>query len=88
MLERAHVTLDEDLLGLVVRDEVEGTAAGRKAHHEHPGLHHDTLEHEGELPEVDLGLFTQGVRLGNHDLRNAEGAISFRLCDVATNRRL
>jgi hypothetical protein len=79
VLKRAHVALDEDLLGLVVRDEMEGSTTGREAHHEHPGLHHDALEHEGELAEVNFGFFTQGMRLGTRDLSNAEGSISLRL---------
>ena len=65
MDERPDVPVEEYLLGLVEIDPVERLAAGREAHDEHPGLDDDAVQVEAHLAEVDLGLFGEGVGLGD-----------------------
>jgi len=49
------VTFEEHLLGLVEGRVVKGLATRRETHDEHPSLDENSVEEEGELPEVDLG---------------------------------
>ena len=69
-LERADVAVEERLLGLVGIGDVDGLARVRQTQAEHEQLHHHPGDHRLELTEVDLGLLSRRVGLGDHHLRS------------------
>lgn len=83
MLKRAHVALDEDLLGLVEGDEVKRLGTRGQSHHEHPRFDHDAVQNERELSEVDFRFLAQGMNLGDHDLSDVQGRSTLSLGHVA-----
>ncbi|WP_248580894.1 hypothetical protein [Nocardioides sp. InS609-2] len=68
VLERRRVSFEECFLGLVAVGNVERLPATGQAHHEHPHLHHDPVQHDLELTEVDLGLSAGRMLLGDEHL--------------------
>ena len=76
MGEGPDMAVEEHLLGLVEIDPVESLPAGREPHHEHPGVDHGAVEKEAHLAEVDLGLVSQVVGLGDADVGQRQRTLS------------
>ena len=88
MGERSDMTVEKHLLGLVEVDAVEPLATRREPDDEHPGVDHDALEEEAHLPEVDLGLLSQQVGLGNTDLWQCHRTRLLDRSHIAAHTRL
>jgi hypothetical protein len=76
------VAVDEDLLGLVGIDAVEGLPRSGQAHDEHATDDLFARESEADLAKVDLGFFARRMGLGHVDLGQGHWASSPHLGDV------
>ena len=86
--ERAHVPVQERLLGLVGVGVVERTAGVRQAHAEHPQPQHHPAYAGAELTEVDLGLLTRRVLLDDHHLGPRPGDLGTKTRHEVAHRGL
>ena len=77
LLEGSDVAVDEDLLGLVGIDPVEGLPRGGQPHDEHAADDLLTGEPEADLAEVDFSFLTDRMGLGHLTWARATGRRAF-----------
>ena len=87
LLEGSDVAVDEDLLGLVGIDPVEGLPRGGQTHDEHAADDLFTREPEADLAEVDFGFFTGRMGLGHVDLGQGHRTTGLDLGHVTAHGR-
>ena len=88
MFERADMTIEEHLLGLVEVGDRERPTRRRQAHHEHRDLGEHTAQVDVDRSEVDLALFAQRVMLRDGDVDQRCLLAFAHDLDVAAHGRL
>jgi hypothetical protein len=87
LLEGSDMAVDEDLLGLVGIDPVEGLPRGGQPHDEHAANDLLTGEPEADLAEVDFSFLTDRMRLRDVDLSQSHRAARLHFGHIAPHRR-
>lgn len=88
MFERADVTIQEHLLGLVQIGDRERPTRRRQPHHEHRDLGEHTAQTDVNRSEVDLALLTQRVMLRDRDVDQRSLLAFPNDLDIAAHSRL